>query len=205
MKTINKSKVLRKDNSRIIDFFMAIINFGVIFIVITFKSFNNLLFYFILLGVSLILLGNMLYIFRKNNPYFVYFCYGLFFCGAFYALPLMFLSYSDNFLDQLFFILGIILILPQIMYIYNLIKGINDISRSIGGYNTIYYQNIGAVARFDENRLNQYLNEKNLQLKMKGQEKEEELKKKYKANRILIVSLSCIIAFFIIAIISAII
>ena len=193
-KTFPKSYISRKIEIQIIDFFIAILNFGVIIIAITFLNSSNLFLYFLQLGLCLILFGSMVFTFNEKNPYYIYFCYSIFICGIFYAFPLMIFNYSYN---RVLFAISLLFFIPEIIYFYFLAKGFSDISRSMGAYKTHLYQNIGAGIDFDANRLNEYFKEHNLQLKIKEEEKEKELKKKFKANWIIMISLICTIGFFI--------
>ena len=161
----------KKTFSNYIDFAFALLHFSVI-VFSFFLNPNILVFAVLTIIISGIQLLFVMYVFIKNNPLYIYYCYVLLLVSVIFLIFDSILNYSF-----------IILLIIDIIYFYNLTKGHRRFSalKNIGDYH--YRSSLGSKAM-----LNQDYDRNANQIRIEREKHREFFEEKYKSKRHLIIS-----------------
>lgn len=196
MSANTKEMEFKKSFINYLDIILSIMNTLIIlFSLIIFSK----IFLISILGVTLTLCLALLtlYLFIKNNPLYIYYCYVLLVCGILFLIPS---TMINPYLGVLFF--------PQLCLIYNMTKGKSQ-SSAISTYaKAQYLRRMGVRNSFNAQRLNQQWDNINPELELKKSQQRDLLEKRYNSKKVLISSLSLflslviVFAFFTISLVS---
>jgi len=153
---------------------------------------ENLILIIFAYAFTLIMVVGIIFTFKKENPFYIYFVYGTLLCGSFYTLPGLFIIPYENFsfgiIDYIIFIITI----PELVYLIVLFK--NTGYAFEGMYRTRYDPNVQYLITDPETqeRFEQQLYE----AKQEKKQKLKEHNKKYKRNLLISFSVICVIGFY---------
>jgi len=126
---------------------------------------ENLILVIVAYAFTLIMVVGIIFTFKKENPFYIYFVYGTIICSSFYTLPGLFIipyeDFSFGIIDYIIFIIT----LPELVYLVALFK---DAGYAFEGmYRTRYNPNIQYLINDPEaqERLEQQLYEAKQQKK----------------------------------------
>ena len=154
-----------------IDFAFALLHFSVI--VFSFFLYPNILVFAVLtIIISGIQLLFVIYVFIKNNPLYIYYCYVLLLVSVIFLIFDSTLNYSF-----------IILLIIDIIYFYNLTKGHRRFSALKYYGDARYRSSLGSKAM-----LNQDYERNAIQIRIEREKQRAFFEEKYKSKRHLIVS-----------------
>ena len=135
--------------------------------------------------IATVFLVAIIYTFIRDNPFFIYYCYGLFFLGFFFLMA-----------SLLIIPLLVFIIIPQLIYIYNLMKNARQFELPEGFVTGVRETNrYGAIAYYH------LLNSRDVvttEDKLLIKQQKKNLNEKFHVNTILGITLILTISLFII-------
>jgi len=167
--------------------FLLMLNLG-------FMAINNFILAILIFLIVTILFGGLTITFFRLNPFYIYYCYSLVICGA--MLSIIFINIISlanfNIYIDILTLITRIAILPEIIYIYKLIKfpgTINILAKFK------FMHRFAAYQAYDAVKMRQYWEDGKPEERKKQREYKEALEAKYKMKTILIINFICSIAF----------
>ncbi len=192
METKQNQSSEKRDTIQYYDIFFALFNSFVMGFLILIMQENLILVIFAFV-FTLIMLVGIVFTFKKENPFYIYFVYGTLICGSFYTLPGLFIIPWENFSFGIIDYIIFIITLPELLYLMVLFK---DAGYAFEGmYRARYDPNVQYLVTDPEaqERFEQQLYE----AKQEKKQKQKKHFKKYKGNLLISISIICIIGFYV--------